>query len=137
MGEIHPIVRDRFDLPSSALFMADLDLEMILSLIPGRHPVLPIPTFPPVLEDLAIVVDEKTPSSEIREVISEAGGDLVTEIGVFDVYRGEQVGKGLKSLAFSLVYQAEDRTLTDDEVAGIRARIVKQLGEKMGAKLRA
>lgn len=137
VGEIHPMVRERFDLPPYALFMADLDLEMILSMIPERYPVRPVPTFPPVLEDLAIVVDERTPSSEIREVIAEAGGDLVRDIDVFDVYRGEQVGAGMKSLAFSLVYQAEDRTLTDDEVGGIRARIVKKLDEKLGAKLRA
>jgi phenylalanyl-tRNA synthetase beta chain len=137
VGEIHPMVRERFDLPPDALFMADLDLEKILTLIPNRYPVLPVPTFPPVLEDLAIVVGEQTPSSEIRAVIAEAGGDLVQDIGVFDVFRGEQVGEGMKSLAFSLVYQAEDRTLTDDEVAGIRARIVEQLEGKLGAKLRA
>jgi phenylalanyl-tRNA synthetase beta chain len=137
VGEIHPIVRERFDMPPNALFMTELDLEMILSHMPDRYPVRPVPIFPPVLEDLAIVVDEQTPSSKIHEVITDAASDLVREINVFDVYRGEQVGEGMKSLAFSLVYQAEDRTLTDEEVAEIRARIVKQLDQKLGAKLRA
>ncbi len=94
-------------------------------------------TFPPVLEDLAIVVDVTITAEDVERVILEAGGALLEDLSLFDVYRGDQIGADKKSLAFALTYQAADRTLTDEEVATIRQRIIKALEKNLGAQLRA
>jgi phenylalanyl-tRNA synthetase beta chain len=90
-----------------------------------------------VYEDLAIVVDETTPAVVVRDLIAKVGGPMLRKVELFDVYRGEQIGAGKKSLAYALTYQADDKTLTDRVVAKLRAKIVKRLGLKLGATLRA
>jgi len=137
MGEVHPIVREQYRIDDYSVLAVDLNFDAIAAHIPAAMDIQPVQIYPPVLEDLAIVVDEGLPAEQVEAVIWEAGGDLLTEIRLFDLYRGDQVGKGNKSLAYSLVYQAADRTLTDDEVGKIRARIVKKLGETLGAALRS
>jgi phenylalanyl-tRNA synthetase beta chain len=97
----------------------------------------PVPAFPPVLEDLALVVEENIPAERVAEVIKLGAGRIVTNITLFDVYRSEQIGKGKKSLAYSLTYQSADKTLTDNDVAQVRGRIVRQLEQDLGARLRA
>ncbi len=119
------------------MIAATIELEAILPKVPERHHLSDVPSFPPVLEDLAFVVAEEIPAENIRQMILKSGKPLVAEVHLFDLYRGEQIGEGRKSLAYSIVYQAPDRTLTDDEVAKVRERIIKQLGEEAGAKLRA
>jgi phenylalanyl-tRNA synthetase beta chain len=89
-----------------------------------------------VLEDLAIVVDETVPAESVEAVVRQAGGALLAEMHLFDLYRGEAIGAGRKSLAYALTYQAVDRTLTDVEVASLRKAIVRALAEKIGAQLR-
>jgi phenylalanyl-tRNA synthetase beta chain len=135
-GELHPMVFDRYDLPDSTLIAADIDLEAVFRAVPEGYKIEPVPSFPPVLEDLAVVVEEAVTSADVEKVLRSAGGHLLDEIRLFDLYRGEQVGKGKKSLAYALVYQAPDRTLTDEEVAKIRAKILKSLESELGAKLR-
>jgi phenylalanyl-tRNA synthetase beta chain len=105
--------------------------------IPERYVVAPVSPYPPVLEDLAVIVDEGVPAERVVEVIRAAGGRTLSELHLFDVYRGEQIGEGKKSLAYSLVYQAEDRTLTDKQVLKIRKRIVRRLDTELGAYLRS
>jgi phenylalanyl-tRNA synthetase beta chain len=140
-GELHPQVRENYDLPASsaesALLAADFDLDALLAAIPERFDIQAVPPFPPVLEDLAVVVEESLPAESVAEVIHKAGGKTVVEVCLFDVYRGQQIGRGQKSLAYSLTYQAPDRTLTDKEVAKIRQRILRQLERDLGAKLRS
>jgi phenylalanyl-tRNA synthetase beta chain len=119
------------------VLVADLDLETVLSAIPERYDIQIVPTLPPVLEDLAVVVEEITPAARVEDVIRSAGGSLVTDIRLFDVYRGEQVGAGKKSLAYNLTYQDPERTLTDQDVAKIRARIIQKLAQELDAKLRS
>ena len=136
IGELHPLVKQNFDLPEPPLLMAELDLLPITNAIPSLFTVQPIPTQPPILEDLAIVVDINIPAKEVETVIKKAGGRTLTDVKLFDLYLGEQVGEGKKSLAYSLTYQAADRTLTDKEVAKIRNKIVRNLGRELGAKLR-
>jgi phenylalanyl-tRNA synthetase beta chain len=141
MGELHPKVRRNYDLPASAadtpILAADLDMDLILDAVPERFDMREVPPYPPVLEDLAIVVDESLPAEQVEAVIRKAGGEMVSNLRLFDVYRGEQAGSGKKSLAYSLTYQAADRTLTDKEVAKVRQQIVSQLDQKLGAKLRS
>lgn len=137
MGEVHPIVREQYRIDDYPVLAADLNFNAIATSIPTSMDIQPVHIYPPVLEDLAIVVDEGLPAEQVEAVIWEAGGDLLVDVRLFDLYRGDQVGNGKKSLAYSLVYQAADRTLTDEEVGKIRARIVKKLGVTLGAVLRS
>jgi phenylalanyl-tRNA synthetase beta chain len=136
LGELHPTLRQCYELPETAVVAADLDMDALLELIPERHNAIPTPAFPPVLEDLAIVVDESVPAVSVEEVLRQAGGTLLANVRLFDLYRGEVIGAGKKSLAYGLTYQAADRTLTDTEVAALRKTIVRALAEKLGAQLR-
>ena len=95
-----------------------------------------MPEFPPVLEDLALVVDESLPAERVAELIRQTGGKVVAEVRLFDVYRGEKIGAGKKSLAYSITYQAAEKTLSDKDVAGIRTHILRRLEQELGAKLR-
>jgi phenylalanyl-tRNA synthetase beta chain len=140
LGELHPQVRRKFDWPASfraEIMAADINLETLLSLIPGLYQTQPVPTLPPVLEDLAIVVDESIPAERVAEIIHQAGGKVVTEVRLFDVYRDEKIGPGKKSLAYSLTYQAVNKTFSDKDVAGMRSRIVYRLEQELGAVLRS
>jgi phenylalanyl-tRNA synthetase beta chain len=137
MGEIHPLVREKYEFPTAPVLAAELDANSILARIPERYNIQPVPAYPPVLEDLAVIIPEEVPAEEVRNVILQAGGEVLTGIRLFDVYRGEQAGPGMKSLAYSLTYQAPDRTLTDPEVAQVRQRIVNRLEKALGARLRS
>jgi phenylalanyl-tRNA synthetase beta chain len=137
MGELHPLVREHYDLPSTPLLAADLDLDLLLNAIPAGYAVQPVTSFPPTLEDLAVVVDESLPADRVEAVIRLGGGKMVKGVRLFDVYTGAQVGAGKKSLAYSLTYQADDRTLTDKDAAEIRQRIIRRLEQGLGAKIRS
>jgi phenylalanyl-tRNA synthetase beta chain len=137
MGELHPLLHDNYEFPETPVLAADLDLEAIEEAMPEHFEMKPVPPFPPVLEDLAIVVDESLPGERVEEMIRKAAGSIVTQVRLFDVFRGAQVGVGKKSLAYSLTYQSIDRTLTDQDVAKIRERIVKKLEAELNAKLRS
>lgn len=137
LGELHPRVREQYDLPNQAVLVADLDFEVLAAQASERYPVRAVPEFPPVKEDLAVVLDEAVPAAQVQTAIRIAGGNLLTAITLFDVYRDEKLGVGKKSLAFSLTYQAPDRTLTDSDVAKMRGKIVKKLQDVLGASLRS
>jgi phenylalanyl-tRNA synthetase beta chain len=137
LGELHPLAREHYELPPTPLAAADLDLQALMGVIPERYPLEPVPAYPPVLEDLAIIVDEDIPAEQVEAVIRQAGGRTLSGLRLFDVYRGGQTGAGKKSLAYSLTYQSAERTLTDDEVLKIRQRIVRQLEVDLGARLRS
>ncbi len=139
-GELHPLVREQYDWPAgfrTPILAADINLEILLSLIPAIRATEAVPALPPVLEDLAVVVDESLPAERVAALIRQTGGRIVTRVQLFDVYRGGQVGDGKKSLAYNITYQAGDKTLSDKDVAGIRARILKRLEQELGARLRS
>jgi phenylalanyl-tRNA synthetase beta chain len=137
LGELHPQVREAFDLPEDQPICAlEFDLDGLLAAWGAPRTMTPISVHPPVYEDLAVVVDESTPEVSVRDLISQTGSPLVRSVMLFDIYRGEQVGGGKKSLAYRLVYQADDRTLTDKEVANLRNKIVRRLERELGATLR-
>jgi phenylalanyl-tRNA synthetase beta chain len=135
-GELHPLVRERFDWPAQVpLLVAELNLEVLRQRSRLRA-ARPVPEYPPVREDLAVIVPEEMPAAQVEHLIREAGGRSLTEIQLFDVYRGEQLGPGRKSLAYHLTYQAYDHTLTDAEVAPIRNRIIRRLESQPGVQVR-
>lgn len=139
-GEVHPQIKERYDWPAAykdvPILAADLDVESLLELIPSLYATAPVPEFPPVLEDLAVVVEENLPAERVAELIRQGGGKMVAEVRLFDVYRGEKIGAGKKSLAYRITYQPADKTLSDRDVAGIRARIIRKLEQEAGASLR-
>jgi phenylalanyl-tRNA synthetase beta chain len=137
LGELHPLVREHYDLPPTPLLAADLDLDLLLNAIPAGYAVQPVPSFPPTLEDLAVVVEQTLPADRVEAVIRLGGGKMVKNVRLFDVYTGAQVGLGKKSLAYSLTYQADDRTLTDKDAAQIRQRIIRRLEQDLGATIRS
>lgn len=136
MGELHPQVRLNYEMPSTPILAARFDLQALLQSIPERFAVQPTPTYPPVLEDLAVVVSEETPAAQVADLIYRTGGKVVVSARLFDLYRGDQIGAGKKSLAYRITYQAQDRTLTDKDVAAIRMKIIRRLEQELGARLR-
>jgi phenylalanyl-tRNA synthetase beta chain len=137
LGELHPLVKENFDFLGAPVLVAELNVEALRQAAAGLYVVRPVPVFPPVLEDLAVVVDETLPAEQVAAVIRKTAGKLLTDLRLFDIFRSEQVGVGKKSLAYSLTYQAADRTLTDTEVTKARQRIIRSLEQELGAKLRA
>lgn len=135
-GELHPMVKEKYEFGPTSVLVAEFDLAVLQSLVPV-YEVTPVPEFPPILEDIAVIVDETVLASQIEGLIRQVGGQSVTSVRLFDVYRGEQIGNGKKSLAYSLTYQATDKTMTDAEAAKIRNKIVKRLEQEVGAKLRS
>jgi phenylalanyl-tRNA synthetase beta chain len=136
-GELHPLVTAAFDLTAAPVVAAEFDLEALLKFVNPLYTVQPLPLTPPVLQDIALVVNEKTPAAEVERVIVKAGGDLLKDVRLFDVYQGDPIPAGHKSLAYSLTYQTDERTLTDKEVARVQERIVRTAERELGAKLRA
>jgi phenylalanyl-tRNA synthetase beta chain len=94
-------------------------------------------TFPSVLQDLAFVVDEEVSAAELADAMRAAAGPELREVAVFDEYRGAQVGEGRRSLAFRVAFGSPERTLTDEEAASVRERIVAALAERFGAAIRS
>jgi phenylalanyl-tRNA synthetase beta chain len=137
LGELHPSVREAFDLPDQRVAAAELDLEALLSQVPPTWYVEEISPYPAVLQDLAVVVDEGVPAAEVGALIHEAGGFLLKEVKLFDVYRGDPIPNGRKSLAYALAFQAPDKTLRDAVAAKQVQRILKRLEQELGAELRA
>lgn len=135
LGLIHPRVAREADLPERTALM---ELEVDSLIAEARDVTLyeDIPRFPSINLDIAVVVEEEVDSSQLEEVIRRAGGELLRGIRLFDQYRGEQVGEGMKSLAYSLSFYAMDRTLKDEEAQAALEDIVAALGEELGAKLR-
>jgi phenylalanyl-tRNA synthetase beta chain len=134
-GELHPLVKEKYELGDSPVIVAEFDLDLLRTMTP-TYGIVPVPEVPPVLEDIAVIVDESVPAARVESLIRQTGGKTVTNVRLFDVYRGEQIDAGKKSLAYSLTYQS-DKTMTDAEAAAIRTKIVKRLEYEVGAKLRS
>lgn len=134
-GELHPLAKEKFAFGDAPVIVAEFDLEKLRTLNPS-YGIQPVSEFPPMYEDIAVIVDESVAAAVVEAFIRQTGGKTVTNVKLFDVYRDEKIGAGKKSLAYSLTYQAE-KTLTDAEAAAIRNKIVKRLEREVGAKLRS
>ena len=134
-GELHPLVKDKYDFGDASVIVAEFDLDLLRTLNP-TYGIVPVPEAPAIFEDIAVIVDDSVAASVVETLIRQTGAPTVTDVRLFDVYRGDQAGAGKKSLAYNLTYQA-DRTMTDAEAAAIRNKIVKRLEAEVGAKLRS
>jgi phenylalanyl-tRNA synthetase beta chain len=134
IGELHPLVCRGWDLESATAF--EVDLAPLVAASPtGEEQYEDVISYPAVHQDLAVVVADDIEAAGVTAVVAEAGGELLRSVEIFDLYRGEQVGDGHKSLALRLEFRASDRTLTDEEVAAVRERIKEGLAG-IGGSLR-
>ena len=134
LGEVHPLVSRSWNLEGAAGFELDMD-ALVAAATAGRERFEDVTTFPPVHEDIAVVVADDVSADAVLEAVRKGGGELLSSAEVFDLYRGEQVGEGRRSLALRLTFRAPDRTLTDEEVSQRRAAITEGL-EGIGGSLR-
>ena len=131
LGELHPTLLD------GTWGAFELDLETLFAAVPERVVYEDVITYPAVLQDIAVAVDEDVEVGALVDAVRETAGALLREARVFDVYRGDQVGAGRKSVAIHLAFQSPERTLTEEKATEARARIVAALAERFGAELRA
>ena len=134
-GEAHPEVLENYDLPYKA-YLFDFDMEGLTDAAIFAKRFEPISVYPKVERDLAIVVDKEILSDMPTELIYKTGGELIESVRLFDVYEGEQVPEGKKSLAYAIIYHSATETLTDKAVNALHDKIVKRLNQELGAELR-
>lgn len=140
LGELHPVVVAQTGLrvePGQPVLVAEIPLAPLRAVVPFAQPFEPLSAYPAVREDLAVIVAAERPAAEVTDVIRKSGGFLLQDVTLFDLFEGEQIGAGQKSLAYHLTYQAPNRTLTDKDVAKLRGRIIRQLEQRLDARLRS
>lgn len=135
IGKMHPQLINAMDIKQD-VFYFELDLDKFIKKSKKEKKFNPIPQFPSISIDLAVVIDENIASLEVEKEIYKNGGKILRNLRLFDFYKGKQVEDGKKSLAYSLEFRADDRTLKDVEVEIISKRIIENLDKKLGAKLR-
>ena len=135
MGEIHPNVNELFDLKEK-VFLFELDFQKLTEKMTEHRSLIPLPRYPAVTRDLALIVENTVAAGDLLNSLWKANEGLIKEIRLFDLYRGNPVPAGKKSLAFRLIYQRDDRTLTDQEVNEFHQSLVQLLGQKYGGILR-
>ncbi|MGB9679969.1 MAG: phenylalanine--tRNA ligase subunit beta [Thermoanaerobacteraceae bacterium] len=134
-GELHPDVLNNYNIPIR-IYAGELDIVKILKYVPREKKYKQLPKYPAVERDLAVVVDEDIFVGDIQKVIIEAGGKLVDNVNLFDIYKGKNIPQGKKSVAYSILYRSHEKTLTDEEVNVIHDNILRMLYEKFKAVLR-
>lgn len=134
-GEIHPDVADNYGF-EQRIYAGEFFMDSIYFLANFDKHYRPLPKFPSSSRDIAIVVDETVAVGDIEKAIADKGGELLSSIKVFDIYRGEQIEPGKKSVAISLVYRRMDRTLTEEEIQPVHTDILQNLAQTFDANLR-
>lgn len=135
LGEVHPAINDNYSIGESC-YIAELALGILYKYSELGREYSPIPKFPAVLRDIALIVDDSILVKEIEDIIIEKGGSMVEKVQLFDVYRGKQIPEGKKSIAYSISYRSDAKTLTDEEVGKVHDKIVRSLERMLGAELR-
>ena len=136
LGEVHPQVRANFGLGEERVCLAELDIAPLVRPAWTLHVMDPISIYPPVMEDLAFEVDEAITSRRVIDAMRTAGGAVLSEIELFDIYRGKPIADGRKSMAYRLTYQSHDKSLTEKEIARLRGAIVQAVETETGGSLR-
>jgi phenylalanyl-tRNA synthetase beta chain len=136
-GELHPMVQEHYEFEALPVLAAELDADLLVALSRVEFEHQPLSNYPAMVEDIAVIVPEEVSAAALEAAIHQAGGKLLVNVRLFDLYRGEKLGLGKKSMAYQLTYQAFDRTLNDKDAATIRNRIVRALEREFGAVLRS
>ncbi len=135
-GELHPLAREKWELPAQAVLVGEFDLDKILARAETRFIVRAISRYPAIVQDIALLVDENIQAARVEGLIRQTGGALLTDARLFDVYRGAPLPPGKKSLAYTLTFQALDHVLSDADAGKARSKIVARLTREVGATLR-
>jgi phenylalanyl-tRNA synthetase beta chain len=135
LGEVHPKTTALFDISTEPVVLFEIDLRKLLLVASAGPEYQPLPRYPGIVRDLALVLDSDTPATLVQEIIRKS--PLVSEVTLFDVYTGEHMAEGKKSLAFSIQYRSPDRTLTDEEIDRTQRKIIGRLEREVGAVLRS
>jgi phenylalanyl-tRNA synthetase beta chain len=136
IGQLHPLAAERFDLEGREVYVAELDFETLMAHALGQPQLEPLARLPGLDRDLALVLDRDTTHEAVVATIREAGGALLERVVLFDLYQGQQVAAGKKSLAYTLRFRAPDRTLTDAEADDAMSRIVAAVRGRHSAQVR-
>ena len=134
-GQIHPLVARSYGIDGE-IFAAELNFTALLSLQLPEKTYTPLPKYPAVTRDIAVVCDEAVTVAALSDCIRAAGGKLLRSVELFDIYRGKGIASGSKSAAFRLTLRADDRTLTDADSDGVVSAVLAALGKELNAKLR-
>lgn len=135
LGQIHPQVCDNYGV-SSEVYVAELNFDRLIAAATTERRYKPLPKYPAVVRDLALLVDETVLAADIEEIMKKKAKNLFAGLKLFDVYQGKQVPAGKKSMAYSLTLQSEEKTLTDEDVNAVVSDILATLEKKLGAQLR-
>jgi len=135
VGEIYPDVLDEFEIPVKT-YICELDFDAITIAADLEKSYKPLPKYPAIERDMALLLNDETMVCEVEDIIRKKGGNLVESIKLFDVYKGKQVPEGKKSVAYSIIYRANDRTLKDEEANEIHNKIIAEIESKLGGQLR-
>jgi len=135
MGETHPVVNENFS-QQKRTYIADIDFTLLLSLAENEKKYKAIPRYPAIERDIAVLVSDEITSLQIEKIVKITAGNLLESVKLFDMYKGRQIADGYKSLAYSLIFRSEDRTLVDEEVNKIFDKVLKALEEEVNAQLR-
>ena len=135
-GVLHPKVAQAYGLGERTVLVAEFDVEALQAATPIRFSYTPVPRFPAALRDIAVVVEEAIPAERIEAEIRKGGGELLRGVRLFDLYRGNQIPAGTKSMAYALSYQADDRTLADKEIDKAHKKIEDRLKQMLKATIR-
>ena len=135
LGEIHPDIAEKFGI-EKRVYVAEIDLDALMALEKPIYGVKPLPRFPAVTRDIALVVREDVGAGAMQDAIRKAAGKTLEDVKLFDIYRGEKLGEGVKSVAYSLTFRAPDRTLTDQEIAHAMEKVLSAVEKNFGAEIR-
>ena len=134
VGQVHPVAAKAYNIPET--YVAEVSLTAIEQAIQPAKPFVEITKFPAVTRDMALLLKAEISHKEVVEVIEAAGVKRLTDIKLFDVFSGEKLGLGMKSMAYTLTFQNPEDTLEDEEVARYMEKIQKSLEETIGAEVR-
>ena len=134
-GEIHPDVAENYGI-DERVYVAEIDLRLVFQASKMKKKYKALPKYPASVRDIAMLISEEVLVGEIDNVINRAGKELIEKVELFDVYKGKQIPEGMKSVAYSITYRAENRTLKDEEVNKVHEKVVSAIVEKFGAQLR-
>lgn len=135
LGEVHPDVLDKYGI-DERVYVAELNFEEIIKQSDMNIKYRALPKYPSVARDIAIVVTEEITAGQVEEIIRNKGGKLIEEVKLFDIYRGSQIEEGYKSMAYSIVYRSDEKTLSEDDITKVHNKIVNSLVNQVGAALR-
>jgi phenylalanyl-tRNA synthetase beta chain len=135
-GQVHPAVAGAYEIDREA-YLAYFYADELFARANLAHSYVPLARFPEISRDMALVVQDRVPNGDLMKIIRKNGGKHLRNLQLFDVYTGEKVAAGTKSMAYNLVFRADDRTLTDEEIAKTMNKIVVALGDAYGAQLRS